>query len=68
MRGSVLKTGDMSSDEIVELCNQVYRSFLSPRFIVRQVSRNITDPGYLLRGARAVVGHLLDFVPRRKPK
>ncbi len=61
MRGSVLRTGDISSDEIVRFCNQVYRSFLSPRFVARQLARNITDPGYLLRGARAVVGHLLDF-------
>jgi anaerobic magnesium-protoporphyrin IX monomethyl ester cyclase len=67
MRGSVLETGDMSSDEIVGFCNQVYRLFLSPRFVARQLARNITDPGYILRGARAVVGHLLDFGSGGKP-
>ncbi len=68
MRGSVLKTGEMSSEEIVRFCNEIYRSFLTPRFVARQLARNITDPGYILRGARAVVGHLLDFGSGSKPQ
>jgi radical SAM superfamily enzyme YgiQ (UPF0313 family) len=66
MRGSVLKNREMSSDEIVEMCNAVYRAFLSPRFIARQVVKNLGDPSYLARGARAVVGHLMDFTTGKR--
>ncbi len=65
MSGSVLRTGDLTSDELMQMCSAVYRAFLSPRFVVRQVARNIGDPAYLWRGAKAVVGHLLDFRPGR---
>jgi radical SAM superfamily enzyme YgiQ (UPF0313 family) len=65
MRGSVLKMPDMTSEDIVEICNAVYRSFLTPRFVVRQIANNITDPNYLLRGAKAVMGHLLDFTSQK---
>ncbi len=63
MRGSVLETGDMTSDEVVQMCNAVYRSFLSPRFVARQLRKNIGRPSYLIRGLRAVIGHLTDFKP-----
>jgi len=61
MRGSVMKMPDMASEDVVKMCNFVYRSFLTPRFVARQVTMNITDPIYLWRGAKAVIGHLLDF-------
>ncbi|MCP3875285.1 MAG: radical SAM protein [Desulfobacteraceae bacterium] len=61
MRGSVIKTKDITSDEIVEMCNGIYKSFLSPEFIIRQVIRNIGDVDYLIRGAKSVMGHLKDF-------
>ncbi len=61
MRGSIIKTPDMTSEEITSMCNGVYRSFLTPAFIVRQTLKNIGDINYLLRGAKAVIGHLRDF-------
>ena len=67
MRGSVLTMMDMTSDEVVRMCNAVYRSFLTPRFIARQFAKNIiSDPGYLWRGGKAVLGHLIDFTPNKK--
>lgn len=66
MRGSVMNMKDMSSDEVVKMCNEVYRSFLTPRFVLRQVAKNITDPVYILKGAKAVFGHLKDFTPGKK--
>jgi len=66
MRGSVIKMKDMTSKEVVEMCNAVYRSFLTPRFMARQVIKNIKDPSYIVRGAKAVMGHLMDFTPEKK--
>ena len=66
MRGSVMRMPDMSSADVVKMCNAVYRSFLTPRFVARQVAMNISDPFYLWRGAKAVVGHLLDFTSEKR--
>jgi radical SAM superfamily enzyme YgiQ (UPF0313 family) len=60
-RGSVLTTPDMSSDDIVAICNEVYRSFFSPRYVVKQLKKNISDPRYLYRGLKSVLNHLRDF-------
>lgn len=65
MRGSVMKMTDMSSEKVVKMCNAVYRSFLTPRYVIRQVVRNISDPSYLCRGAKAVFGHLVDFTSKK---
>jgi radical SAM superfamily enzyme YgiQ (UPF0313 family) len=65
MRGSVMKMPDMTSEEVVEMCNAVYRCFLTPRFVVRQIAKNIADFSYLWRGAKAVMGHLLDFTSQK---
>jgi anaerobic magnesium-protoporphyrin IX monomethyl ester cyclase len=68
MTEPVFQTPDMSPEEVIGMCQGVYRSFLSPRFILRQL-RNMhswEDMDYLLRGARAVVGHLRDFGKGRR--
>jgi len=63
MTEPVFKTPDMAPEEVVDMCQGVYRSFLAPRFILRQIvnTRSWEDMDYLLRGAKAVVGHLRDF-------
>jgi anaerobic magnesium-protoporphyrin IX monomethyl ester cyclase len=63
MSEPVFRSPDMSPAEIVQMCNGIYRSFLSPRFILRRVSRirSLEDIRYILRGAVAVIGHLKDF-------
>ncbi len=61
MRGTVIQLPDMSNEEVIEMCNGVYRSFLTPQYMLRQALKNLHDPSYLWRGAKAVLGHLKDF-------
>lgn len=63
MTEPVFRTPDMSPEEIMRVCQEVYRSFLTPRFVWRKLRRvrSWEDVSYILRGARAVAGHLLDF-------
>ena len=67
MTEPVLTTPDMTPEEVVLMCRKVYQSFLTPRFIIRQLSnvRSFSDLSYIARGSRAVVGHLMDFMKIR---
>jgi radical SAM superfamily enzyme YgiQ (UPF0313 family) len=64
MREPVLAVPDMTSSEVMALSAQVYGSFLTPRFIWRNLKkiRSRQDLDYVWRGARAVAGHLWDFL------
>jgi len=70
MTEPVFKTQDMTSEEVIEMCQGVYKSFLSPRFVLRHIknTRSWEDLGYLLRGAKAVIGHLRDFGKERRKR
>ncbi len=63
MSGPVLKTPDMTPEETLELCRSIYRTFFSPSFVLKHLKqiRSFKDAAYLLKGARAVFGHLSDF-------
>ena len=67
MDETVLKTPDMSGAEVAEHARRLYQSFLSPRFVLRRLlkTRSVADIDYLLRGAKAVIGHVLDFYRQR---
>lgn len=67
MTEPVLKLPDMEPEEIMKMCSAIYRSFLSPMFVIRQLLRirSLSDLGYVLRGGRAVLGHILDFAKIR---
>jgi len=66
MREPVMKT-EMSDAEILGLTRGLYSSFLTPRFIVRQLVgiRTWRDVRYYARAAGRVAGHLLDFTRQR---
>ncbi|MCQ9208469.1 MAG: B12-binding domain-containing radical SAM protein [Omnitrophica bacterium] len=66
MQEPVLKTKDISAKDVMSLADRTYSSFLQPRFLFRYLSniRTVSDIQYILRGSKAVMGHLLDF--RRK--
>ncbi len=68
MTEPVLKMPDMEPEEVVKICGEIYKTFLTPRFVLRNMSRIRTweDASYVLRGARAVMGHILDFVKIRE--
>jgi radical SAM superfamily enzyme YgiQ (UPF0313 family) len=67
MREPVLAAPDMAPAEVMELSARVYGSFLTPRFIWRNLRkiRSWRDLDYVWRGARAVAGHLRDFLSDR---
>lgn len=67
MTEPVLTMPDMEADEIVKMCSDVYKSFMTPKFVLRQLLkvRKLEDLNYVLRGGKAVWGHLLDFAKIR---
>ncbi len=67
MSAPVFKTPDMTPDEVVAICNSIYRSFLQPSYILRYLKsiRSPSDVRFIARGAKAVIGHLLDFTRGR---
>lgn len=58
----VMKT-EMADGEILALTREIYKSFMTPRFIARKVIsiRNADDLKFFWRAGKAVFGHLLDF-------
>ena len=68
MTEPVFRTQDMTPEEVVAMCQGVYKSFLTPRFVLRHIksTRSWEDVSYLLRGAKAVIGHLKDFGKERR--
>ncbi|MAE68971.1 MAG: B12-binding domain-containing radical SAM protein [Gemmatimonadetes bacterium] len=68
MTEPVLTTPDMTPDEVQNMSAQIYKNFLSPRFVVRNIKkiRSWEDISYLARGAVAVGGHIADFWKVRK--
>lgn len=64
MRLPVLKTGDMTREEVTEFCNRMFRIYFSPRHILQKIKAlRISDIPFLLRGAFAAAGHIFDFNP-----
>ncbi len=63
MTEPVLVMPDMEAEEIMKMCSAVYKSFMTPGFVLRQLLkiRNFEDLNYVFRGSKAVLGHILDF-------
>ena len=63
MSEPVLKGGDMSPEEVKRLCDETYRLFLSPKYVLRRLLsiRSFADLKFSFRGARKVLGHIKDF-------
>lgn len=63
MRESVLKV-DGDAKEIADVCGKIYTIFLTPQYVFARLKsiKNWEDFKFNLRGVRAVVGHLRDFV------
>lgn len=64
MSEPVFKTADMNPQQVMAVCRQIYQTYFSPRYMLRHLlkSRSLADLGYLLRGTRAVAGHIRDFL------
>lgn len=67
MSEPVLKTIDMSPSEVKEICNKIYKIFISPKYVLRHISkiRTVNDVLYTIRGFKAIFGHLRDFAIKK---
>ena len=68
MREPILKT-NVPDEKILALTHDLYKSFMSPRFVVRKLVsiRNKDDFDYIVRrGSKYVFGHLKDFSIRKR--
>ncbi len=66
MREPIMKT-EMSDGELLGLTRGIYRSFLTPRFVLRKLMaiRSWRDVVFYWRAGLRVIGHLLDFGGRQ---
>jgi hypothetical protein len=58
----------MMPEEVVEICDEIYRLYLSPKYIFRRFIRSLTSKDDLMlnmRGLRAAAGHIKDFAGAR---
>ena len=64
MTEPVLTTPDMEPEEVVRMCSEVYKSFLTPQFVLRNLMkiRRMEALSYVLRGSKAIAGHIFDFI------
>jgi len=63
MTEPVLNTVDMEPEEVMRVCDEIYRVFLSPKYVYRHLTRmrSWRDIKYSAKGAMKVLGHLKDF-------
>ncbi len=68
MTDPVFKTPDMTPEEVVAKCNEIYKAFMTPKFMLRQVAqiRTLEDFTFLFKAGKAAIGHILDFSKIRK--
>jgi anaerobic magnesium-protoporphyrin IX monomethyl ester cyclase len=63
MKEPVMTTPDMTPEEVMALCDQIYKVFLTPSYVIKQLwrIRTLRDLKYSMKGAFKVLGHLKDF-------
>jgi len=63
MSEPVMKSLDMSPEEVKELCDETYKLFMSAKYALRRLMsiHSFEDLKFNFRGARRVIGHIRDF-------
>ncbi|MEM3549399.1 MAG: hypothetical protein QXJ23_10400, partial [Thermofilum sp.] len=63
MTEPVLRTLNMKPEEVMRICDEIYKVFLSPKYMFRHLVRirSWRDVKYSVRGAVRVLGHVKDF-------
>jgi len=63
MKEPVLSTPDMTPEEVMKICDEIYKVFLSPKYMFRHLIRirSWRDFRYSVKGAVKVLGHVKDF-------
>ncbi|OGD62071.1 hypothetical protein A2215_00480 [Candidatus Berkelbacteria bacterium RIFOXYA2_FULL_43_10] len=66
-RMAVMKS-PLTEKDIKELTQELYKSFMTPRFIWRKIIgiRSLSDIKFLIRAGGKVIGHLADFSARKQ--
>ncbi len=68
MTRPVFKFPDMEPADVMKICDDIYKSFMTPKFMARQVMqiRSWEDFTFLFKAGQAVMGHILDFKRDKK--
>jgi anaerobic magnesium-protoporphyrin IX monomethyl ester cyclase len=68
MTRPVFKFPDMEPADVMNICDDIYKSFMTPKFIARQVMeiRTWEDFSFMFKAGKAVLGHILDFKRDKK--
>jgi len=64
MSRPILKTSDVSSEEIKRICRDIYALHFNPYFIFQHLRKSKEfrlDIPYLSRGIKSMIGHIMDF-------
>ncbi len=63
MKEPVLSTPDTTPEEVMKICDEIYKVFLSPKYMLEQLIRirSLRDVKYSVKGAAKVLGHVKDF-------
>lgn len=64
----VFKLPDMQPEDVMKICDDIYKAFITPRFLFRQILsiRNFDDFAFLFKAGKAVIGHILDFQRKKE--
>lgn len=64
MTKPIMKMPDMSSEEVMKICDSIWQIYLHPRSLYQYLkrARNWEDVRYLARGIKPVIGHIRDFL------
>jgi anaerobic magnesium-protoporphyrin IX monomethyl ester cyclase len=67
MKEPVMKTPDMTPEEVMKLCDDIYKVFLTPQYMLKQLVRirSLRDVKYSVKGAAKVLGHVKDFAKNK---
>ena len=57
----------LTEKQVLELTQDLYKSFLSPKFMMRKITeiRNLDDIKFLFMAGRRFLGHMMDFSPKQ---
>jgi len=66
MRKPVMKS-PLTEKQVLELTQDLYKSFLSPKFMIRKVTeiRSLDDIKFLFMAGWRFLGHMMDFSPKQ---
>ncbi|MCX8092983.1 MAG: B12-binding domain-containing radical SAM protein [Candidatus Goldbacteria bacterium] len=64
----VFNLPDMQPQDVMKICDDIYKAFMTPRFIMRQILsiRTFEDFAFLFKAGKAVIGHILDFQRKKE--